>query len=143
MRVEQVMSTNVKRAKESDTADAAYEIMRQQGIHHLVVTAGPDVVGVVSERDLGGRKGASLRKGRTVGEVMTPSVVSVSPGDTIRKVANLMRGRNVGCLPVLMGGKVKGIVTVTDLLELLGRGTEKPVRRTERPTINRKHGKRK
>lgn len=137
------MSTDVKTAKASDSADAAYEVMKQQGIHHLVVLSGTDVVGVVSERDLGGRGGASLRKGRTVGEVMSTSVVSVSPGDTIRKTANLMRGRSIGCLPVLQAGKVKGIVTVTNLLELLGRGTEKPIRRTERPTINRKHGKHK
>jgi CBS domain-containing protein len=35
-----------------------------------------------------------------------------------------MRGRWIGCLPVINRGRLAGIVTVTDLLELPGRGAE-------------------
>jgi hypothetical protein len=38
----------------------------------------------------------------------------------------------MGCLPVLEGGKVVGIVTTTDLLELIGSGGERPVGKTRR-----------
>jgi CBS-domain-containing membrane protein len=39
---------------------------------------------------------------------------------TIRQAANLLRGRTIGCLPVMEDSKLVGIVTVTDLLELVG-----------------------
>jgi len=50
----------------------------------------------------------------------------------VREAANLMRGHGVSCLPVFNGRRLKGIVTVVDLLELIGRGTERPVRTVER-----------
>ena len=36
-----------------------------------------------------------------------------------------MRGRTIGCLPVVERGRLMGIVTVTDLLDLLGRGLDR------------------
>jgi CBS domain-containing protein len=53
----------------------------------------------------------------------------------VREAANLMRGRSIGCLPVLDGRKLVGIVTVTDLLELLGRGAERPMARGRRAVM--------
>jgi acetoin utilization protein AcuB len=95
----------------------------------------------VSSRDLGGERGAAMRKGTNVSDLMTPQAVTAKPVTTIRQAANLMRGRTIGCLPVLEDGKLKGIVTVTDLLELLGRGLERPVARTERAMLSRRHKK--
>lgn len=134
------MSTNVKTVPTATSADAAYELMRRHGIHHLVVMDGNRPIGVVSERDLGGKKGAGVRRGVTVDEVMTPQVVSTTPDATIRQVANLLRGRGIGCLPVMEGGKLKGIITTSDLLAVIGRGAEKPRRRTDRPILRRKMG---
>jgi CBS domain-containing protein len=57
---------------------------------------------------------------------MTERVVTVPPTTPIRKAANLMRGRSIGCLVVSNRGRVAGIVTVSDLLTLLGRGEERP-----------------
>jgi CBS domain-containing protein len=47
---------------------------------------------------------------------------------TIRQAANLLRGRMIGCLPVLEGGKLIGILTATDMLEQIGRGSDRPAR---------------
>ena len=49
-----------------------------------------------------------------------------------RQAANLLRGRTIGCLPIVEDGKAVGIVTTTDLLELIGRGSERPVQRVDR-----------
>ena len=46
--------------------------------------------------------------------------------DTIRRVANLMRGRSIGCVVVTRDGELEGIITVSDLLGLLGKGQERP-----------------
>jgi acetoin utilization protein AcuB len=95
-------------------------------IHHLVVTLGAGRVGVVSARDL--ESLAESRSFRTVGEVMSAPAVTAEPHMTIRQAANLLRGRTIGCLPVLEDGKLIGILTTTDLLEQIGRGSDRPAR---------------
>jgi acetoin utilization protein AcuB len=105
------------------SADDAWETMRLHRIHHLVVKSGATVVGVISERDLGGRQGARAHRGQTVGELMIASPISVSPTTQVRQAANLLRGHSIGCLPVIEDDKLVGIVTVTDVLEVVGKGT--------------------
>lgn len=135
MRVQDIMTTPVKTISPATGAAEAWEIMRRGGIHHLVVLRGTDVVGVLSDRDAGGRQGAAARSTRTVEDLMTARVVQVEPTTTIRKAANLMRGRSIGCLVVTDRERVVGIVTVTDLLELIGRGEDRPVFTSKRWTL--------
>jgi CBS domain-containing protein len=46
-----------------------------------------------------------------------------------------MRGRSIGCLPVVEKGALRGIITVTDLLELIGKGAERPTARAQRAVM--------
>jgi hypothetical protein len=46
-----------------------------------------------------------------------------------------MRGRSVGCLVVATGDSVVGIVTISDLLELIGRGLDRGVATNKRWTL--------
>jgi acetoin utilization protein AcuB len=101
--------------------------MRTQRVRHLVVTEGSRIIGILSDRDEGGTRGAAVRKDRTVRDLMTSPVVTVPPSTTIRRAANVMRGRSIGCLVVADRTGMKGIVTVADLLDLLGRGMERTV----------------
>jgi hypothetical protein len=114
--------------------------MRQQRIRHLVVLEGTRLVGVVSERDLGGTTRAASGRVLAVRDVMTPDPVSASPATTLRQAANLMRGRTIGSLVVVDNDRVAGIVTTTDLLDQLGRGATRPTVRTERPPLRRPPG---
>src|SRR5690606_4597333 len=82
-----------------------------------------------------GRSGAALRRGRTVGELMTLDPISAEPKTTLRQAANLMRARRVGCLPVLEDDELVGIVTATDVLDELGRGSSRPEGRATRRTL--------
>lgn len=128
MRVSDIMSTPVHTIGADDPATAAWEAMRLHRIRHLVV-ADTDgrVGGVISASDLGGRQGELLRPGKRVGDLMTEKVVVARLNTTVREAANLMRGHLVNCLPVFDArDHLKGIVTVVDLLELLGRGVERP-----------------
>jgi CBS domain-containing protein len=127
MRVFEVMTEGVETVAPTLPASDAWELMKRKGIRHLVVTLGADVVGVLSERDTGSRLGARARAGHTVADFMTSPVVTVARTDTLRSVANVMRGRTIGCAPVIEGKRLIGIVTVTDLLEALGRGIDRPV----------------
>lgn len=130
MRVRDIMHTNVERVTPRESAAAAFERMRRAKIRHLVVQDGKRIVGVLSDRDVEGM--GSLRQVETVEEVMASPAITCSPDLTVRQAANLLRGRTMGCLPVLEDGRIVGIVTTTDLLELIGSGSERPVPKTRR-----------
>jgi CBS domain-containing protein/ribosome-associated translation inhibitor RaiA len=132
MRVQEIMSTNVATIQAKQQADVAWSQMNRHQIRHLVALDGSDLVGIVSDRDLGGRSGADVRRGRTVEDLMTSNVVSADPNTTLRQAANLMRSRKISCLPVLDGDRLVGIVTSNDVLDELGRGSSRPTVRAER-----------
>ncbi len=73
---------------------------------------------------------------------MSSPVATVEKNDTLRKAANVMRGRTIGCLPVMERGKLVGIITISDVLRLLGQGGG-VARNAKRPTLSHrvKHGK--
>jgi CBS domain-containing protein len=126
MRVADVMTEGVHTVPPTMPAVDAWELMRQKRIRHLVVVASSGVIGILSDRDAGGRGGGSIRALSTVADLMTAPVVTIEPTATVRKVANLMRGRTIGCIPVMAGKRLVGIVTTSDLVGLLGQGVDRP-----------------
>jgi CBS domain-containing protein len=126
MRVYEVMSKKVETVKPTVRASEARNRMRQSKIHHLVVTEGSRVTGVVSDRDLGGSKLPSSLGQWTVEDFMTTPVVTVTTRTLVRRAAALMRGRSIGSLVVTSAnGKLAGIVTVSDLLDHLAQKPER------------------
>ena len=130
MRIGEVMTNRVETVPAGESVKNALRVMRAKRIRHLVVQLGGGAVGVVSIRDLDSF--VSDRSIRTVADVMTAPAVTGSPHMTVREAANLLRGRTIGCLPVLDRGKLVGILTTTDLLDLIGRGSERPVSKGKR-----------
>ena len=125
MRVYEVMSKDVETVKPAVHASEARTRMRQRKIHHLVVTQGSQLQGIVSDRDLGGPKLSKTLGDWTVGDLMTTPVVTVTTRTPLRRAAALMKGRSIGSLVVTSpNGKVAGIVTVADLLDLIARTPE-------------------
>ena len=136
MRLQDVMTANVRTIAPTASADDAWNVMRLHGIHHLVVTKDDRAIGILSDRDAGSRRGASVRATRTVGELMTTPAVTAARTMTIRQAANVMRGRSIGCLVVVDSGRPVGIVTVSDLLEVVGRGLDRGAADRARRTLN-------
>ena len=135
MRISDIMTTPVVSVTPDTGASDAWALMQRRRVHHLVVLRDARIAGIVSASDLGGAPGESLRRDRAVSDFMTTRVVTATPGMTVREAANLMRGRAIECLPVVEDGKLRGIVTVTELLELLGRGAERPVAKGRRYSL--------
>jgi CBS domain-containing protein len=52
----------------------------------------------------------------TVKDVMSRSLVAVLPGDTAEEAARLMRDHNIGSVPVVSGGQLRGILTDRDIV---------------------------
>ncbi len=133
MKVRDIMHTKVETVDQDEQAETAYNLMRLKRFHHLVVTNGAELVGVLSERDLGGKDREAMRQTHRVLSFMTPYAVKAKPEMPVRQAANLMRGWSIGCLPVLDRGRLVGILTVSDLLDLIAAGGEKPAVRAARP----------
>lgn len=138
MRVEEIMTRKVETARAEDTVRKAAERMKSLRIHHLIVMQGREIAGVVSDRDLRRYLASEGHKETPLLAVMTPHTICASPRDPVKRAANLLRGYWIGCLPVVDGGRLAGIVTITDLLDLIGRGAERPVAKSDRWTLKRR-----
>ncbi len=55
-------------------------------------------------------------RGRTVKDVMVEQVVTIDSSATLAEAAQLMRDANVGVLPVVEGGRLRGLLTDRDIV---------------------------
>jgi len=136
MRVQDIMTTGLKTIAPRTSAEDAWNAMKGAGVHHLVVMDHTGIQGVISSHDLGSARDARVRKDFVVADLMSERVLTIAPTATLRAAANVMRGHSVGCLVVTDGSQAVGIVTISDLLELMGRGFDRGVANTERRLLN-------
>jgi CBS domain-containing protein len=126
-KVREMMTKEVSTLGRNDTLDLADDVMTLERIRHLPVLDEGRVVGVVSQRDLfrsglavalgyGERAQKMLLKTLRVKEVMSEPAITVSPEATAKEAARLMLEHKIGCLPVVEGHALVGIVTETDIL---------------------------
>jgi CBS domain-containing protein len=126
-KVEELMSVKVATLGQSDTLDIADGVMCMGRIRHLPVLDAGGVVGVVSQRDLfrsalgaalafGIRRPQELMRGLEIRDVMSTPAVTVEPGALVQEAARTMAEKKIGCLPVVKGGRLVGILTESDVL---------------------------
>ncbi|HJN44497.1 MAG: CBS domain-containing protein [Vicinamibacterales bacterium] len=109
----------------------ARDLMDQHGIRHLPVTDEDGVVvGLVSQRDLMQRALAptddltmsaqhDVMRAISVDTIMTPDVDVVEPAMDIVTAGQLMLENKYGCLPVVDGDRLTGILTEADFVRYL------------------------
>ena len=95
-------------------------VLAERGVGALVVSdGGAGVDGIVSERDvvrgLGSLGGGLLA--RPVREIMTTSVHTCTPADTLEHLMVLMTEQRVRHVPVVEGGRLVGIVSIGDVVK--------------------------
>jgi len=117
--VSQLMTATVQRVRADAPAEAAWLTMQQAGIHHLLVTEGDELAGIISARDLGDERGAERRRHRLVRDLMSAPVQTIAPTATAAEAAGRLRNRGLSALVVTTGDQVVGILTVNDLLALV------------------------
>lgn len=127
-------------------ATEALALCRENRIRHLPVLEGGRLVGIISDRDLrsatpvlgDSARVEALRRIR-VAEEMARDVATVHPEDPIEDAAMTMYERKIGCLPVVEGDDLAGILTSSDVLRAFVRlvGAHEPGSRLEVALPNR------
>jgi acetoin utilization protein AcuB len=127
MKVSNLMTAKPITADPNTPVLEARQIMLGKRIRHLLVTDGPKLLGIVTDRDIRLNLPSPatslsvweinyLLARLTVASVMTKALVTVSPERDPRDAAALMLDHRIGALPVVDGGQLIGIITETDLL---------------------------
>ena len=131
LQVKDIMSRDVRTLGRNDRLAVADALMQKERIRHLpVLDADGLVCAVVSQRDLfrgallralgyGGRAEDRILSQVVVKEAMSAELYTTTPDTPVSAAARLMIERKIGCLPVVDGEKLVGIVTETDLVRLV------------------------
>ena len=128
------------------TAAEALALCRERRIRHLPVVEGGRLVGLISDRDLrsatpalGDPDRTAALEGITVGDEMAREVVTARPDDPVEHAAMAMYEKRIGCLPVVDGDELVGILTASDVMKAFVRlvGAHEPGSRVEVALPNR------
>jgi CBS domain-containing protein len=122
LKLRDILDAHPVTASPHESAGVAWERLKATDADHLVVLRDGKIVGVLSRHDLDGPAGGTRRRmGRQVGDLMRRDVVTATPGTSVRRGSMRMRRRGVGCLPVVAGSRLVGVVTTSRLLAVLER----------------------
>jgi CBS domain-containing protein len=129
MKVKDIMVRDVATLDVGDELSLANDIMKLGRIRHLPVVAGKKLVGILSERDLfrsslvealghEPEKTRDVMKAIRIQDIMIKNLITISPEADIKEAVQLMLKHKIGCVPVIEGGELTGLVTETDILML-------------------------
>ena len=107
--------------KPADTVYESLQLMAEKGIGSLLVMDGDKLVGIVTERDYARKVilDGKSSKSSSVKEVMTTSVLCVTPERTVEECMALMTDKRARHLPVIDHKKVVGVVSIGDLVKAM------------------------
>ena len=95
---------------------SAAQLMRDRDTGDVVVVAGDQVRGIVTDRDITVRAVADGRGPDTpLSEVLSGQVITVAPDDRVEKVVDLMREHAIRRIPVVEDGRLAGVISIGDL----------------------------
>src|SRR5215510_12114933 len=130
MQVREIMSKDIEVVDRNYTLLAVEERMATKQLRHLPVLEQGDIVGIVTQRDLfkaamssamgyGEKAQKAYLQSVRVKEIMTYPVVTIAPDTSVVAAAEMLITKGIGCLPVVDGTTLVGMLTKTDLLRCL------------------------
>ena len=128
--VADIMSRELSTFRRNDPLAAVSDLMNAKRIRHMpVLDDDGKLAGILSQRDLflsglvralgfGTTATERVLQSLLVKEVMTKDVVTTTPRTPLSEAAALMVERKIGCLPVVEGEELVGILTEGDFVAL-------------------------
>jgi CBS domain-containing protein len=115
--VREIMTRDPVVMEERSTVAEAARAMKEQDIGDVIVTAGEQVCGIVTDRDIVVRALAEGREPMTtkLADIVSSELVTVKPDDPVEEAARLMRERALRRMPVVSDGRPVGVVSIGDL----------------------------
>ena len=126
--VRDLMTDRVFTLRPNDDLEDLYDLMDARHIRHVpIVDHDGDLLGLVTQRDLaraalGSQEALPLSaqqdilRGRRVREIMATEVETVEPDASLRTAAEMLLENKIGCLPVVEGEHLVGILTEADFV---------------------------
>ena len=125
--VHELMSKPVITVDVKAKAFDAFNLMTDHGVRHLpVINQDEELVGVISHRDLVAHDAfddeprtdeiSDALRNKHVGDLMSPNPETVIADMDVIEACDLLLENKFGCLPVMEGDRVAGILTESDFV---------------------------
>ncbi|MDR2247759.1 MAG: CBS and ACT domain-containing protein [Treponema sp.] len=130
MIIRRVMTENLVSIAPDVSVNEARSLMDKEKIGHLpVLDKSGKLVGIVTQKDLikAGPSSATtldiyeisyLLSKLKVEKIMERHVITVDENEVVEEAARIMADKHIGCLPVMKGSLLIGIITDTDLFHV-------------------------
>ncbi len=129
--IKHIMSEQVQSVQDGQKLSDVYQIMREQGVHHVPVLKQQELVGLVSFTDLmslnfnqtgWGEQGLAemIDHQFSINDIMSTQLTTLNTGQSIRDAVDLLADGGFHSLPVVDEQQhLAGMVTSTDLIRYL------------------------
>lgn len=145
--VEEVMGEELDFIEPDASVNEAAKLLRSKdGRGSLLVKESDGIIGILTNSDIV-NKYVAQERGKSVRDIMTPDMVTISPRKSIDQAALIMVKKGVERLPVMDDGELVGIVSANDIIKIqpslyleLTQGLKLGEERFERAPTNRDVG---
>jgi CBS domain-containing membrane protein len=132
--VNDLMTEDLAFLRPTDSVHDLRTLMERRGIRHVpVIDEHHSLVGICSQRDLlrsvlsnfaqrASSESEEIERKIPVAYVMNEIVATASSKSPLNEAANLMLNHKFGCIPIVDGRRIRGIVTRADFLNLFAHG---------------------
>ncbi len=123
--IDAIMSTDLITLRPESTVAEARSLMQSNRIHHLPVIEGEDsLVGLVTLTNVLAATDSFLRDPENrihatdlqVKDIMVTDIATIDEHASLRQAAMFIEKHQIGCLPIVTKGKLRGIITDTDFV---------------------------
>jgi CBS domain-containing protein len=123
--IDAIMSTDLITLTPESTVADARSLMQSNRIHHLPVIDGKDnLVGLVTLTNVLAATDSFLRDPENrihatdlqVKDIMVTDIATIDEHASLRQAAMFIEKHQIGCLPIVTNGKLRGIITDTDFV---------------------------
>lgn len=126
--VSELMTADPVYAEPDNSFSQARDLFMKFNLHHLPIVESGNLIGIISSNDItrayisAGEAGkssddATMNAGFPLTSVMTKNPVHISPTTSLGQAVKIFKSNHFQALPVVELGKLKGIITLKDIVK--------------------------